>query len=80
MIEEVFTELFFGAGSWLGLLLLLSLILGLLFKNRYIGALMLPVSIFLGINYLNYNLGWHAIIMFFTSIFILVFMIKNWRR
>ena len=76
-VELAFTELFFGTGSWLGILLLLSIIVVLALKNRFIAVLMIPVTLFLGIDYLDNGLMWNSIIMFLSSIFILLNAIKN---
>lgn len=79
-IEDVFIALFFGAGSWLGLLIYLAIIIGLLTKIEYAGALLLPVTIFLGIAYIEYDLAWHAIVMLFLSVFIVIYTVKKSRR
>lgn len=71
-IEATFTELFFGSGSWLGILLLLAIITALALKAKYMAVLMLPVCIFLGIDYLTNELFWNAIIMFLTTMFIII--------
>lgn len=77
-MSAIFTELFYGAGAWLGLLLYLAIIIGLTLKTKYAGVLMLPVSIFLGISYLSYPaLTWNAVIMFFSAIFIVANLAKN---
>jgi hypothetical protein len=72
LADEVFNSLFYGAGSWLGLILMLILMIGLTLKWRNASVIMMPMSVMLGINYLNNNLGWHALIMFLTAIFILI--------
>ena len=69
-IDDVFTALFYGTGSWLGLLLFITLILGITFAWKYGGLLMMPVSIFLGLLYLDNSLGWHGLIMVLVAIFI----------
>jgi len=74
ILDEAFESLFFGAGSWLGLLLFLIIITGLLFKWKYMGILLLPITIFLGIEYLSQGLKWQSIIMFLSSIFILFYL------
>ena len=81
VVDEAFEALFFGSGSWLGILLFLSILIGLLLKWKYTGVLILPITIFLGIEYLTYDMGWEAIIMFLTSIFTLIYMMKGakWR-
>jgi len=78
--DEAFTALFFGNGSWLGLLLLLAIMIGLLLKSEYTGALLLPIAVFLGLEYVAQDMGWHAIIMFFFSVFMLIYMMKKIKR
>jgi len=80
VINEVFNALFYGSGSWFGVLLLLAICLGLLIKWKYSGALLLPITVFLGIEYLGHDLIWHTIILWLTAVFILIFMIKEVRR
>lgn len=70
-IADVFTELFTGTGSWLGLLLLLTFIIGLSMMVKYGGLLTLPISVFLAMYYFNAALGWHGLIMMLTAIFVL---------
>jgi len=79
VIDEAFESLFFGSGSWLGLLLFLIIITGLLFKWKYAGVLLLPMTIFLGIEYLNEGLKWQCMIMFLSSIFILFYLLTKRR-
>lgn len=76
-INGVFSSLFYGTGSWLGILLLLSIITGLLLKWKYTGALLLPITVFLALDYLSKDLGWHTMIMFLTSTFILIYMARK---
>jgi len=76
-ISEVFTELFYGSGSWLGILILLSIIIALSLKIKWGAVLMLPIVIFLGIEYITEDLLWNGLIMFFSGIFILITMIRN---
>lgn len=73
----MFQELFFGAGAWLGLILYLSMTLAPAYKWRESGILFLPITIFLGITYLNESLEWHALIMFFTAVFIIYLLVKR---
>ena len=79
-INQVFQALFYGDGSWLGVLLLLSIIVGLLLRWKYMGALLLPITIFLALDYLNHSLGWQSLIMFLTSTFIILYLINEMRR
>jgi hypothetical protein len=71
-IALVFDELFYGSGAWLGILLLLVIILGISLKTKYAGLLMIPVTVFLGIDYLTEDMLWHSIIMFITSVFVVI--------
>lgn len=77
-ITIAFQELFYGSGAWLGLLLMLALILVMTRVTKYSGLLMLPVCVFLAIDYLSYPaLMWNAIIMFFASAFILINLVRG---
>ncbi len=76
-IAVAFQELFYGSGAWLGILLLLSIIIGLSLKEKYAAVMMLPVCIFLGIDYITNDLLWNALIMFFSSIFIVFNLARN---
>lgn len=70
-IDDIFTALFTGSGSWLGLLLFLTLILGITFAWKYGGLLVLPVTVFLTFMYFDAGLGWQGLIMVLTGVFIL---------
>jgi len=80
VVDEAFEALFFGSGSWLGLLLFLTIMIGLLLKWKYTGVLILPITVFLGIEYMEENLGWQSLIMFLTSTFTLLYLIKELKR
>lgn len=73
-MNDVFNALFFGTGSWLGILLMLMFIVGLTMAWKYVGLLMLPIAIIFGTVYLTNGLGWHGLIMFLTAIFILIYV------
>ena len=79
-VNAAFEALFYGSGSWLGLLLFLSIMTGLLLKWKYTGVLVLPITLFLRIDYMDKNLGWQSIIMFLTSIFVLLYLVKELKR
>ena len=76
-MNAAWESLFFGSGSWLGLLIIISITVALLVRYKYIAVLTTPVTILLGIEYLNRNLGWHSLIMFFTSLFVLIYIVSK---
>jgi len=81
-IEEIFNELFFGSGGWLGLLLLLTIIVLLGIKSKVLAVLFIPLSIFLGITYLqnvdpSSNLMWGGILMFLATVLLTVRLAKD---
>lgn len=76
-VNAAFEALLFGSGSWFGLMLMLSICLGLMLKWKYSGVLFFPVMIFLGIEYLGHDLPWHALIVWSSSLFLLLYMIKQ---
>jgi len=67
-IEETFTELFFGSGMILGLLIYLTIIGLSALRVKYLGILYIPLSCLLVLEYLERasdtnNCFWGAIIM-----------------
>lgn len=76
-IDEVFNALFFGSGSWLGLLLFLMLIVGLAITKREMGVIMFPVALLLGLEYLSHDLGWHALMMFIAAAVVAFIVLEN---
>jgi hypothetical protein len=76
-IDDVFNALFFGSGSWLGLLLFLMLIVGLAMTKREMGVVMFPVSLLIGIAYLENDLGWHALAMFISCAVVAFIVLEN---
>ena len=66
---EIFRQLLFGEGAWLGLILILSLVFLVGMKNKYLNLLFIPVLGFLGIHYLanvpvSVNFMWSGILAF----------------
>ena len=79
-VAVAFQELFYGEGMWLGVLLVLAIVTGLTLKNKYATVLCLPVTVFLGIDYLQNGTGnqlWGAMIMFVASIFLVVQLMRE---
>jgi hypothetical protein len=76
-VNAAFQALFYGDGAWFGLLLILSICIGLMLKWKYSGVLFLPVTIFLGIDYLDHSLPWHALIVWSSSLFLMLYMVKQ---
>ena len=72
--NALWESLFFGNGSWLGILIIISIIVALLIKYRYVAVLTMPITILWGIEFLNRDLGWQALIMFLTTIFTVIYI------
>jgi hypothetical protein len=70
--QEFFQEVLFGSGSWIGLILIISLLLIIATINRYSSIIVLPISILLSIQYMQNNLGWHAILIALVGIIIMM--------
>ncbi len=84
-IAAAFSELFYGSGCWLGILLLETIIWSLALKKDWAGVVGIIVSVFMGINYLtnttvNTNQVWLALIMFFTAIFLMINLVRNEKK
>lgn len=78
-IVELFNELLFGSGAWLGLILILSVAFLVSYKAKYSSIMFILILIFMGLNYwdeiggkisLSSNFVW-AIIIDFIGIIIL---------
>ena len=80
LVDDAFTALFYGEGSWLGLLLFIFLMLGFTLKWKYAGALFIPISILVGIEYLNRDLAYQSMIMFLLSPFMVILIAYEGRK
>jgi len=74
-ISDVFNELLFGAGSWIGLTILLLLCIGGSLSLKYSGSIFGLILLFLGIQYLNNvpvdsNFIWSVILCWISAIFV----------
>jgi len=69
---EFFTELMYGSGSWIGLLLMLGVILLLAKLHKYGYALSFPLSILISLNYVEHTLLWESVISFLTGLLVLL--------
>lgn len=78
-VDDAFNSFFFGSGSWLGLMLFLILFVGLMLKWKYSVCFLIPISVFMGLEYLNQNLAWQGLIMLFMSPFMVGYLIKTGR-
>jgi hypothetical protein len=78
-VNAAFEALFYGSGSWFGILLYLSIVLGLMLKWKYSSVVTIPPTIFIGIGYLTHDpaMPWHALIMWFSSLFLILYMVKQ---
>jgi len=81
-VEEAFRQLLYGEGAWLGLILIVTTIMLTSYKNKYLSLVFIPITLFIGISYLdnvasNNNLTWMALVMFITTIFLLIQLAKR---
>lgn len=81
-VEEAFTELFFGSGMWLGLILYMAIIGLTALRVKYLGVLYMPISLLLALEYLergssSNNCFWASIIMFLSVPFLIVNLWKG---
>ncbi len=85
VIAQWFNELFYGSGKWLTLIIMMAIIIAVCSKFPLGGTLFLPITIFLGFDYLrnvpsSNDFIWGALMMICTSIFILVMAIRKAMR
>lgn len=81
-IEEVFYQLFYGSGMWLGALLMITIIILLGLKSKWGGMVTLPFTLFMGINYITLEGAelihyWVGLMFFLTSIFTMITISKK---
>ena len=76
-VDAAFTSLFFGAGSYFGLTLMIILFVGLVLKWKIAGGVTVPIMFAMVISYLDNGLGRHAVIMSFATVFILYLVFKE---
>ncbi len=69
---EFFTELLFGSGHWIGLIIFIVLMIVIGALNRYASIIGVALGILLSFEYMQYGLGWNAIIIFLSSFIIMI--------
>jgi len=77
-------ELFYGAGKWITLTVMLAIIIAVSTFFPYGGILFLPVTIFLGFDYYrnipaSSDFMWGALMMLFASVYIIAMLIRKVR-
>ena len=80
--NEAFEALFFGSGAWLGILLFVTVVFLLSALNKWANVLCIPLSIFIGIWYLDNlevsnNMMWGAICMLLSPVFLTVMLAEK---
>ena len=84
-IEDLFTELFFGAqGAWIGFILLASIMMVVTLKVKWSGILFSVASVFIAIMMVDAatlatdsNLWWIVIMYFILPFFLILLMLKD---
>jgi hypothetical protein len=71
---DLFTVFLYGEGAWLGFLVFETFIIGLTFKWKYAGILMIPTCLFLAFKYFDNALGWQGLGMLFNAVFIITML------
>lgn len=69
---EFFTELMFGSGAWIGMIVICALILVIAAINKHGGIIAMPIGVLLGITYFQHELIWQGIITFFCGIIVML--------
>jgi hypothetical protein len=69
---EFFNELLLGSGAWFGLIIACAILLVIASINKFGGIVAMPVAILLSFEYMDHDLGWNAVIMFFCGIVVLI--------
>ena len=74
--SEIFTELLFGTGAWIGAILILAILVLTAYKNRILCIFNSVISVMLSFMYFenvsgNNDLMWMAVIFLVTPLFLL---------
>lgn len=82
LIETLFEEMFFGAGFWIGFIIITAFALGISYRFKYSGVIFEVVLFFLAMEYLEKlsatsNHMWGAIMCFVEMIFIGIRLIHD---
>ena len=78
--DDFFTALFIGTGNWLGLLILISLSIGIMLTWKYAGILTMSISVLSAFYYFDNALGWHGVMMILVAIFSLGYMVAKRKK
>lgn len=67
--DDFFTQLFYGTGNILGLIILCAALLLIALMHKYSGVVSFAVGLIMSFNYFDNLLGWHGIIAVIMSLF-----------
>ncbi|MDD5541150.1 MAG: hypothetical protein PHG61_10715 [Candidatus Marinimicrobia bacterium] len=84
-LEEIFQELFYGSGFWLGFILITAFALGISYRYKYSGVIFEVVLFFMALEYfdnidVSSNYMWGAILCFIEMVFIGIIVYSNVRN
>lgn len=79
-VNEAFQSLFFGEGAYLGFLVYFMIQLAIMMKYKYAGVILVPINIFIALEYISQDMGWLALGTFFLCAFIMIFIAKSQSR
>lgn len=78
--DDFFTALFIGTGNWLGLLILVSLTIGIMLTWKYAGLISIVISVLSAFYYWDNSLGWHGLVMILVAIFSLGYIVQKGKK
>jgi hypothetical protein len=81
-IAEIFDELLFGSGFWIGLIFIISICIIISYRFKYSGVIFEVILFFMALEYydnlaVDSNKMWGLILCFVTMIFIVAKMISD---
>jgi len=74
VLSAAINALLYGSFSWYLLIIFIILAFTAVLIRRALGALMVPICVLFGLEYLANDLGWHGLIMILTSVFLVIYM------
>ena len=71
----ILETLMFGSFSWFLLVVFIVIVFAATLMRKTLGVLMIPLCVVVALTYLDQGLGWHALFMFLTSVFIVTYIV-----
>jgi hypothetical protein len=79
-IDDVFNAIFYGSGAPLGLLIIITFLIGIMLAHKYLGIFSFALSGFMALQYITQNMPLYTVVMSFFSVFNIFYLAREFRR